>query len=154
MSGNNAKVLALQAQIEKAKKFFPPTPQESRSIAGTVKEVNDATFVIETYPTNPFDQSPAQRTVILDTNTKITRVQQEDQATYQKEFAEFQKALQPTKGKLSPIIRPLLFREIPATRSDIKVGSQVNVTAAENIFNKETFTAIRVEIAPSPPSAR
>jgi len=137
----------LQAQIEQAKKFFPPTPSDVRTLSGAVKEIRGSTIVMEVSPVNPFDESPRSRNVTLASGTKIVRTERKDPAVYQREIADFQKALQSrTKAGTAPVSLPNPFRETPAQLSDIRVGGQISVTAGENIRDKEAFTADIVSI--------
>lgn len=146
-SGASAEVRKLQSQVEQAKRYFPPISQEMRSIVGIVKEVQGNTITIEFSPANPFDESPRIRIVTIVSKTKITQNEQKDPATIEREAKEFQKVIQSQKsGAPQSVAFPTSFREIPAVFSDIRTEQQVSVTAAENIRDKESFTATQVSI--------
>ncbi len=137
----------LRAQIEQAKKFFPPTPSDVRTLSGIVKEIRGSTIVMDVSPANPFDESPRSRNVTLASGAKIVRTEQKDPAAYQREIADFQKAIQSrNKAGTAPVSLPNPFRETPAQLSDIRVGGQISVTSGENIRDKESFTADIVSI--------
>lgn len=140
----SAQVQKLQAQIEQAKKFFPPAPQDIQSISGTVKSIAGNVITMETGTANPFDEAPRTRTITTGDQTKITRNEQKDAARFQKEVTAFQKAMQ--SGTNTPIPPPSPFRDVAAHLSDIKPGQQIVVTAAQNIRDMESFNAISVSI--------
>ncbi len=146
----------LQQQVEQAKKLFPPVATDVRSMSGTVKEVKEkqGVIVVETIAVNPFDDTPRVRTVTIASDTKIIRNEQKDPAAYQKEFIDFQKAVQAQASKpagSAPAKPPMPFREVAATISDIMVGQQVFVTADQNIRDKTSFDAKTLIVSSSGP---
>lgn len=144
----SAQIQKLQAQIDQAKKFFPPTQEDIRSITGTIKEVRGSDIVLDVLTDHPFDGSPATRTVTVGKDTKIVKNEQKDPAAFVREFTEFQKAVTTQKSALSrtSLIPPMSFRETPAQFSDMKAHMQVRVNAGENIRDKESFTATAIHI--------
>lgn len=149
VSSDQAQLQKLQMQVEAAKKLFPPPPADMRSIIGTVKEVKENALVVETFSSNPFDDTPRIRTITAGENTSITRNEQKDPAVYQEELAEFQKAIQAQSGQTSgtPPVPPSPVREVSVELSDVKPGMQATVTAEENIRDKESFEAKTIQIS-------
>lgn len=146
-----AQMQKLQAQIERAKEFFPSLPQEIRTISGTVKEVNAGEHIVimEVSVANPFDESPTMRRISIGPDTKITRAEAKDPASYQREIAEFQKAVRTQSGKsgfFKALTPPDPFREVASTIADIHPGAHIMVTADSNIRDQESFTATAIRI--------
>ena len=138
----------LQAQIEQAKKFFPSTPTDMRSVSGTIASINANTLTIQTSFSNPFDDLPKTRTVTIGDKTKIIVLKQKDSATYQKENNAFQDSLRRSVKPGTPFLTPPNpFETSTGTISDFKQGQFVNVSANENIRNKASFEAASVQIS-------
>lgn len=146
----SAQLQKMQAQIDRAKKFFPVFPQETRTLSGTVKEVNAGGHIVtvEVPAIGPFDESPVMRKAMIGPDTKITRAEPKDQATFQRELADFQKAVRAQSGKpgFHPLAPPDPFREIAGIIADLRPGARITVTADENIRDKEEFTATAIRI--------
>lgn len=144
-------IVKLRSQVEQAKKFFPPPSQDVRSIFGTVREVRGDTIAVEITLMNPFDESQQNRTVKIESETKIFRSERKDPTMYQREIAEFQKNIQAQLNKSSSVrlTPPNEFTQESAKISDVAVGQQVSVAASENIRDKESFTAKTIIILPA-----
>lgn len=148
----------LQAQIEAAKKFFPSIP-EMRTVSGTIKSISGDSITIESANTaNPFEVLPVERIITITSDTKISSLEQKDQAMFQKEMAEFSKTVMvPQSGNMAPVMPPMPFTEKVITQSDLKEGMMVNVEASENIKEKASFVAIKITataaVAPMMPPA-
>lgn len=140
-------VAEMEQKIEKAKKFFPSIP-DIRSVSGTIEEVKDGSFILKTsFSMNPFEDLPEKREVVVTSSTKIVRITQKDQKTFQKEVEASQKSFKSGNkpGKQTePVSFPMPFIEKEITLQDLKVGDQVSVGAGENIKEKVKFEAVRV----------
>lgn len=149
------KLQKLQSQVDQAKKFFPPMQQDIRSITGKVTEVRGNTVMLEVAVFNPLDESPRMRTVTVGSGTKIVKSEQKDHAVFQRELAEFTKAMAAQRGTLSRTMPtpPMPFREVAADISQIKPGVQISVIASENIRDKIAFTAQEIKINSAAPMA-
>lgn len=150
---SNPEVARLQAQIDEAKKMFPPMP-EMRSISGKVLSISGSTVTIESMASvNPFETLPKERTITVTSTTKLISMEQKDQASFQKEMEAFSKqmsSVKPGSAQSAPIMPPMPFSEKSISLSDIKVGEMINVEADENIKEKASFTAIKITATPAP----
>ena len=146
----------LKSQIEAAKKFFPPSPPEIRSLSGTVKEIKDGAVTIEVnFFGNPFEDLPKMREVTVGERTIIVKNEQKSPDVFRKEMDAYQAAL----AKLSPAgtgpagipaknypIPPAPFIEKKLELAALKAGDQISVEAGENIKTMTRFEAIRIVV--------
>lgn len=140
----SSEVAHLQAQIESAKKFFPSIP-EMRSVSGTIKNISGDTVTIESAnAANPFEVLPAERTITITSDTKITSLDQKDQAMFQKEMAEFSKTAMAPRAGDTMVMPPMPFTEKNIKLSDLKVGMTISAEASENIKEKASFVAVKI----------
>lgn len=163
-SGEDSKLQSqigeLQSQIEKAKQFFPSTP-DLFSISGTVKEVKSDSVVIEAFPSsNPFEELPLMREVVVTEETVIVKQEPKDPKVFQAEQEEYQEALQeaqqavggpgapPAAANLPP--PPNFFEEVELAIEDLAVGDQVSVEAGRNIKTETRFEAVRIVLQAGP----
>ncbi len=125
------------------------TPDERKTLSGVVESVTVDKVSIKINPLEPL-ASPTldSRVIIITSATKITRIVQPDQETFQKEMEAFKKSMQtaPQKGT---VIKPP--EQQPHTKQDailvdIKVGDTITATAVENIKEIKEFTAIEIQI--------
>lgn len=146
---SNPEVARLQAQIDAAKKFFPSMP-EMHTVTGTIKSISGDSITIESANTvNPFETLPTERVVTVMSGTKFVSFEQKDQATFQKEMADFSKNSGiPRSGSVAPIMPPMPFIEKNINRSDLKVGMIINAEANENIKEKASFVAVKITVTP------
>ena len=146
-SNDNAEVQRLQAQIEQAKKFFPQI-SDVRTVSGTIKSINGNVILIESDNTiqNPFEKSIKSRSITVNGNTKITKLENKDQATFQKELDDFQSKMKTQKADGTPqlIQPPAPFIEKQLSLDDLKVGDKITADASENIKEKDSFEATRI----------
>ncbi|MFZ2621383.1 MAG: hypothetical protein WAX37_02680 [Minisyncoccia bacterium] len=125
-------------QIEKLKKMFP-IMTELRNISGTVKEISGNVVTVKiAEPSNPFDQYPTERQVVIDSETSVTKSVQSDQKEFQKQWDAYIKSNSKTSTPPSPI------KEVNINLSDIKVGDVISVLADHNIKNEIKFTGKKV----------
>lgn len=119
------------------------TPDDIRSLAGTVTAVNGERLTLHLVSNSPFDDPAlADRTVLVASSTKITKFVLKDPKVFQSELAAY------TKTKSAPPPVPLTVATI--TLSDIKIGDSVLVTASGNIKSRKEFTAVSIQDQPRP----
>ena len=159
-----------QAGWEAAKKRLadsgfaaPMANLEINNVSGQVTAIQDNAITLKIRPLEPLaDPSLDERIVKVDANTKIYTLEQKDQAEYQKEMADFDKKMQeqlknplepgqapiPPVGDVGP---PEFFVKKEASISDIKVGMNINVIAADkDIKNAKQFSAAEINLQPAP----
>jgi len=162
-----------QAGWEAAKKRLadsgfaaPMANLEINNVSGQVTAIQDNAITLKIRPLEPLaDPSLDERIVKVDANTKIYTLEQKDQAEYQKEMADFDKKMQeqlknPPKPGETPaaaagaIMPPEFFVKKEASISDIKVGMNINVIAADkDIKNTKQFSAAEINLQPAPVTA-
>ncbi len=150
--GRFGELQKLQAQVEQAKKFFPQTPADIRTISGTIKNVSGRTVTLEIESPNPFEDIPKTRMVTISASTKIILQKQKDPAVLQRELAVFDasvKTLATKPGTPSPMF-PSPFQETSGVASDLKPGQSVTITADQNIRDAEAFEAREMRLTPLP----
>ncbi|HUY05174.1 MAG TPA: hypothetical protein VMV62_00405 [Candidatus Paceibacterota bacterium] len=126
---------------------FFKTPDDVRSISGTVTAVSSAGLTLHTSSESPFDDlSLTERTVTVDTSTAVVRLTQKDPKVFQSELDAFMKTAQ--VGSSTAMGYPSPFVQMPAGFENIKVGDTVIVTAADNIRTKSGFAASSIQIVP------
>jgi len=159
-SSSSTEVAKLQAQIEKAKQFFPTMP-DVRSLTGTVTAVNSNVVTMSvTGNMNPFDDSPTVREVVVTDATVIETQSAKDPAVFQKEVAAYQAEVAKAAGKgTAPAAigtpPPSPFETKKIAVGDLQEKDAITVTAAENIKTAARFNAasIRVQAAAAPGAA-
>jgi hypothetical protein len=163
IAGNSAvpggRVAELEAQIERAKRFFPAIP-EIRSVSGTVRDVSGSTITIDADASpNPFEEWPTTRTITVGEKTRIIVQAQKDPATYQREFEAYRKQIErrtpaqsgtPADAATNLPTPPMPFEEREIQIDEIELGSRISAEAAENIKTAARFeaTLIRVQSVP------
>ena len=126
---------------------FFQTPADVRMLSGTVTAINGNRVTFHTQATNPFDDPTlANRVASIDASTTITTQTRKDQKTYQADISALVQAHTVAASTTAAIISP--FVTTPASISDIKVGTSINVSAAENIQSSGEFTASAIQIIP------
>jgi len=159
-----------QAGWEAAKKRLadsgfaaPMANLEIKNVSGQAIAVQGDAITLKIGPLEPLaDPSLDERTINVDANTKIYILEQKDQTQYQSEMAEFNKKMQeqlknPPKPGETPaaaagaIMPPEFFVKKEASISDIKVGMNINVIAADkDIKNAKQFSAAEINLQPVP----
>ncbi|MFZ2303951.1 MAG: hypothetical protein WAV98_04165 [Minisyncoccia bacterium] len=123
------------------------TPDDIRTISGTVTEVNGNRITIRTQSQNPFDDvTLADRIVSIEKDTKIIKISQGDTEAFQKEMEAFMKNAMSKKdaGAVPPQLPQPTSVNVDA--SSIKVGDTLVVAATENIKTMKKFTASEIQI--------
>lgn len=138
-----------QAKLEKVKKFFPIIP-EMTSIFGVIKEINGQVITMESALNNPLENLPLIRKVTVKDDAKIVKFKQKDQAIYQKEAADYQKAIAERTETDQIINPPMPFVEEIINFLDLKIGDQIVAESGENIKTKDEFEAIKITLQTAP----
>jgi len=141
----------------------PMANLEIKNVSGQAIAVQGDAITLKIGPLEPLaDPSLDERTINVDANTKIYILEQKDQTQYQSEMAEFNKKMQeqlknPPKPGETPaaaagaIMPPEFFVKKEASISDIKVGMNINVIAADkDIKNAKQFSAAEINLQPAP----
>lgn len=127
------------------------TPDDVRTLSGSVTAINGNRITLRTQSMNPFeDPSLLDRTVTVATDTKISKLSQKDPKVMQAEMEAFVKTMQSGKSASKPTTPPEPFTRTTATVADITVGDILNITAAENIKEAVEFSASEIQIQPKP----
>ncbi len=141
--------------------FFPAlTNQEVKEIYGQIKEIKDNKITLKIGPLEPLaDPQLDMRTIEIDNQTKIYKLEAKDQTKFQQEMAEYNKLMEqrvknPAAATTSqPIMPPSLYTNKPISLSDLKVGMQITVSADNNIKDSQEFKAVEINIQFEPSSA-
>ena len=124
--------------------MLPPILSTINTVSGTVKSVNGNGFVMTTLPLsrNPLDtQGPSERQVLISDQTKIIEKVLLTPAARDAAIIAFQKNTK--AGKPTAPVDP--YTDQQATIGDIKTGTTVTVTAADNIKDVATINAMQIE---------
>ncbi len=128
---------------------------EIKNVSGEVKSLSDNDIILKIKPLEPLaDPALDERTVEIDGSTKYYLFEQKDRNQYQGEMAEFNNKMgEQTKKSLQsgetpePIRPPEPFNKKQVSLSDVKIGTILNVTAAEDdIKNSKIFKAEEIII--------
>ncbi len=124
-------------------------PDDIRTFAGTVTAVEGNRITVKgQLSMDPFaDPALNDRTIVITKDTKIFKLVQKDMKTFQAEIDSFMKKTQKaTTGTPSPILPPEPFMRTSTDVTSIIVGSQLNVTATENIKTVKEFSVSEIQI--------
>ena len=151
--GKQSATNRFQAQIEKAKKFFPEA-LEIFSISGAIKKIDGNVLTIETPPSpNPFEELPTMREVVVGDDTEIIKREQKSPEVFNREIAAYEQAL--NRAQLDPSvpaptdfpIPPDPFKETKIALDGLEVNNQILVDAgSENIKDSARFGAVRIVV--------
>ena len=123
---------------------------EVKTLSGAVVSISGNSIAIKTAPLEPLaDPMFDNRTIIITSTTKISRMIPRDQSEVKKEMDAFMKSLQtlPKAGQLAvPPVPPSMFTQKDATLADIKVGDAIVVIAEGNIKESKEFNAVKIQI--------
>lgn len=132
-SQTNQEVAKLRSQIEQAKKFFPPIQEQINVISGVVTDISGDIVTLEVDIVNPFDDFPKVQKVKIATDTVVLRLESKYQVSQ--------------LGTLPPGFLPSIFYiKSPGSRTEIKKGQSITVTAGEDVRRKDLFAAKKIEI--------
>ena len=120
------------------------TPDDIRTISGTVTAVNDTRITLSVVSRNPFDL--AARTILVASSTEITKLVQKDPEAFQSEMDAFIKATRSGTKNAQTVPPPELFTLSAADLASINVGDVLIVTALENIKSVKEFTAHLIQV--------
>jgi len=143
--------------------ILPPQMIEVKQLLGSIKSINDQTVTVALqYPRDLFgDPMLDERSVIVDSNTKIMLLTQKDSAVFKKEMDEFQSRMNAQKpeavfsatpSELADRAAPELFDKKVADISALEAGQIISITAAENVKDQKSFVAATIEISSMAPT--
>lgn len=148
---------AAKSLVEKSNlSGFVNTPNDIRTLTGTVTAINGTSFTLHTVSSNPFDdQALNDRTVLINPTTKIVTLSAKDPDVFKGEMESFSKTNKGTplvmsknRNEVSLVTPPQPFVQIPVDFSVIKTGDAITVFSSENIKTTKEFTASMVAIQP------
>lgn len=123
------------------------TPANIRSIGGTVTAINGNQITLHTQSINPFANTVLNtRIVIIDASTTIIKLTRKDPNVFKTEMNKFIKATYGNKNTSQTTTPPEPFIITPVTATSIAVGSNIIVTAIENIKNIKKFLASKIQV--------
>src|SRR3989344_3751668 len=120
------------------------TPDDVRTISGTVTAVNDTSITLRVLSNDPFD-SLLTRTVLVASSTEITKLTLQDPVAFQSEMDAFIKATN-SGAKGLPTSSPEFFTLSVIDLAGIKAGDTIIVTALDNIKSLKQFTAHLIQV--------
>jgi len=158
-----------QAGWEAAKKrlaesgFMPMAgDMEIKTIDGEILEKGKDSITLKIFPLEPLaDPNLDNRTVKLDSNTKIYKFINKDQEQYRKEMEAFDEKNKevmenPESAPGSLPLYPELFIKEEIDLAELQIGRRVTVQSADDIKDKKEFIAAEIsaqEALPSAPAA-
>ncbi|MFA5997257.1 MAG: hypothetical protein WC791_02085 [Candidatus Paceibacterota bacterium] len=122
-------------------------PDDVRMLSGVVTAVNADSIVIKTRQNSPFeDPAIASRTIVIATDTKITKRSMGDIDAYRTAMDDFMKKMQ--SGAKSAGTPPTPPEPVTTTiaLSDIKVDDTVTVSTVDNVAFSKSFPASEVQV--------
>jgi hypothetical protein len=138
---NAARTLVLNSSLGA---FLQTSNNDVRALAGTVTYINGSFLTLHVKSLNPFDDPAlADRVIVINASTTVTRITQKDPVAFQAEMAAFLKA---NAGRAKPATAPVSFTTAAARVSDIKVGDTINVLAFGNVKTVKEFVAHSIQI--------
>ena len=122
-------------------------PDDVRTISGTVTAITNNRVSVHVESQNPFaDPNLADRTIVINTDTKITKNIPGDIKAFQAEMEDFIEASQTDlKTPVAPP-RPPQAKSVTVDTESIAVGDAITVTTSENIKDRKEFSASEIEI--------
>lgn len=132
--------------------------QEVKQLFGVIESVSGGSIVVKTtlFVDEKVDGVGQKRTIFIDSSTKILKQVMKEQDRLQKEQKEFMakaKDFDPEKPAMSPVMPPLPFELVEMNVSDLKAGSQVIVSTAENedLMLKDNIKAKEIQVLTDAP---
>ena len=136
---------------------------EIKSMNAIVQEISGKNLTVKVVTPGLLSTAALMtRTIVLDSNTKVSEIVYKDQAQIQKENEAFNEKMKQQGAQASndPKDRPTPPQtqdSKAAAIGDIKVGQTIMINAAEDIKNKQQITATTISIlgqAPTPPTVK
>ncbi len=147
---------ALKQRAMEAGMMLEPEAQV-KELSGSITSIDGNVLTISlVHPKDIFgDPLLDERTVTVGSASVIAILTQKDGAVFQREMNAFQSALQAQKSETmaesgKSLVSPQLFSKEVAAVSALKVGQVVNITTLENVKDQKKFTALTVDIMPTP----
>lgn len=123
------------------------TPDDVRTIVGTVTSIGDNQLTLTYRSLDPFaEPSLDERTVLIDASTAISRSVPRDTEVVQAEVTAF--LAQKASSTVQSAQLPATFTRVVVAFSDIARGDALTVTAFENIKDAKEFLAKEIQIQP------
>ena len=118
-----------------------------KEIAGTISRIESNKIFIKTTPLNPLDDPNLdERTVLVNSTTKIYQYVKKDEQAYQQELRDFNRDFDNSNLNAVP---PEMYYKKDITISDLQVGQNVYVTTDIDIQKKKLFNALEITIYPN-----
>ncbi|HVB19965.1 MAG TPA: hypothetical protein VNF51_01590 [Candidatus Paceibacterota bacterium] len=115
-------------------------------LLGTVTAVNGDSIRFHIRSVNPFyDSSLADRTVVVNASTTVTRITPEDPKVYQAELDSLMKTTHTATTSTANLLLTVAA-VTSAKASDIKIGDVISVFSTENVKVLEEFTGYSIQI--------
>ena len=149
--GSKAVVASYTGKVAEVSKFFPSS-QEVFSLSGKIKNIKNDVITIDADPItiNPFlkENYPSVRQITVNNSTLITKIEQKNLQTFQKEMLAYQKLMQQNSVKETSIVNllPKQFSENKMALSDLVAGDTITVAASSNISAATSFTATKIQL--------
>jgi len=129
-----------------------PEGMEIRNINGVVQAISGNNITLEvTSPELVGNKDLLTRTVVIDANTKITKLIQKEPGQLQKEMEAFNEKNK--EQSADPVEKPnelpypvQMQEEQVVSISDVKVGQSIVVQSAEDVKDKQQFGATEIQI--------
>lgn len=123
---------------------FFKTPDDVRTLSGTVTAVTSEKITMHLTSVNPFDdQSLNDRTVLITADTKIVRLVAKDIEVFQSEMAKF---IATPQSISVPATFPQPYTQVIGNAQDIKAGELLTVTTSENVKTMKEFMASEIQV--------
>lgn len=120
--------------------------KDARTVSGKVTAINDGRVTVDVRLMKiSNDTNLDYREVIIDSSTKIFKIEPKDPSILQAEMTEFLK--KKTRTTIGMVPEP--FTRTAIDVSGISVGSPISVTSLENIILKKDFIASEISIQKS-----
>ena len=134
------------------KGILPPVPETITDVYGKASDIKDnqLTVVLENRFEDPLNEFlPKAMVVVANDKTKISRLEEKDSDTFDKEQRAFDKKMQ-EYGENVPadIIPPEPFNKVNIKISDIKAGDTINAYSETDLKGKSEFVASSIEVQP------
>lgn len=137
-----------------------PVGVEIKSVYGVIQKIDQDKITIKITPLEPLaDPVLDLRTVIVDSNTKITLTVEKEQVQFQKEMADYkEKTSQAQKESddatiaASYVMPPSPFENKEIKLSELKEGQGISANAARDIKEEKEFVALTIDAQEFPAS--
>ncbi len=150
MNSNNLNMANNQMDMNLGDNQMPVQPI-IHSIIGTIKSVSGDTFVLSVN-SKMFGSNISERTVSINSKTVFLKLTHKDRAVFQKEIDAFMKKMNSASSSVdinNAMVPPMPYTEKTVSSQKLTEGMNVMVLSDENIKDKASFTASKIEIPDS-----